>query len=250
MPTTTNVETEQNWEDIVGAKTIDDGGYIGDILTLGRAHIKSAKAKGEITNQEAGVIYSSLMTAAIKDSIYYGLNVSQMLAKADTEKAKSINEKIVSGYSITGVNTDGTINWSGPVDGKTTGRYQINKVDIQQGILENQANMVGYEEGLKLEMLNTDLAQKNKMIDQLSSDIRFSDSKKTVMESTRNDQVRMKAAEQFSEFLKYISAANVVPSRQDFENMRELINAVNDGILDTETSADISVTTSEDFQTT
>jgi methyltransferase-like protein len=70
------------------------------------------------------------------------------------------------------------------------------------------------------------------------------------MESTRNDQVRMKAAEQFSEFLKYISAANVVPSRQDFENMRELINAVNDGILDTETSADISVTTSEDFQTT
>ena len=50
------------------------------------------------------------------------------------------------------------------------------------------------------------------------------------MEQTRNDNIRSKAAEQFAEFMKYISAANVVPGANDFANMRKLITAMNDGI--------------------
>jgi hypothetical protein len=246
----TTSDIQENWYNIVGDKTLVNGGFIGDLLKLGRAHIKEAKLKGEVTNQEAGVIYASLMTASIKEAVSYGLNIGQSLAKARSEEAKSINERIVSGYAIDGVTPEGDIIWSGPLDSKTTGRYQINKIDIQQGILEDQAKMTGYEESKKLDSLNLDLDQKQKMIDQIQSDIRFSDSKKTVMENTRNDQVRMKASEEFSEFLKYISAANVVPCKQDFENMRELINAVNDGIMSPDASAVLTVSTTEDFQHT
>ena len=60
------------------------------------------------------------------------------------------------------------------------------------------------------------------------------------MEQTRKDNIRSKAAEQFAEFIKYLSAANVVPGANDFANMRALINAMNDGILNPDASATIT----------
>ena len=75
-----------------------------------------------------------------------------------------------------------------------------------------------------------DLEIRDKQIESATADIAFNESKKTIMEQTRNDNIRSKAAEQFAEFMKYISAANVVPGANDFANMRKLITAMNDGI--------------------
>ena len=65
------------------------------------------------------------------------------------------------------------------------------------------------------------------------------------MEQTRKDNIRSKAAEQFAEFIKYLSAANVVPGANDFKNMRALINAMNDGIANADVAASLTTSGSD-----
>lgn len=62
-----------HWDSIVGNKTLEDGGYFGDLMTLGRAHIEKSKDNGELTEQDAGQVYSALMTTAIQQSINFEL---------------------------------------------------------------------------------------------------------------------------------------------------------------------------------
>ena len=85
-----------------------------------------------------------------------------------------------------------------------------------------------------------DLMIKDKQIESATADIAFNVSKKTIMEQTRKDNIRSKAAEQFAEFMKYISAANVVPGPTDFSNMRALITAMNNGIANPDNVATIT----------
>ena len=85
-----------------------------------------------------------------------------------------------------------------------------------------------------------DLEIRDKQIESATADIAFNESKKLIMEQTRKDNIRSKAAEQFAEFIKYLSAANVVPGTNDFVNMRALINAMNSGILNPDISATLT----------
>lgn len=85
-----------------------------------------------------------------------------------------------------------------------------------------------------------DLEIRDKQIESAGADIAFNESKKIIMEQTRKDNVRSKAAEQFAEFIKYLSAANVVPGANDFANMRALINAMNNGISNPDAVATIT----------
>lgn len=59
------------WSRIVGSKTLYDGGYVGDLMTVGMAHIEEAKRRGEITQTEAGQMYSALIPSAIKEGISF-----------------------------------------------------------------------------------------------------------------------------------------------------------------------------------
>lgn len=117
---------------------------------------------------------------------------------------------------------------------------------IQRKILENQLDMSNVDVEYKPQNAQKDIELKDKQIETASADIEFNISKKTIMEQTRNDNIRSKAAEQFGEFLKYISAANVVPGENDFKNMRALINAMNDGIANPGIVANIT-TVGADF---
>jgi hypothetical protein len=85
-----------------------------------------------------------------------------------------------------------------------------------------------------------DLEIKTKQVESATADIAFNTSKKTIMEQTRKDNIRSKAAEQFAEFMKYISAANVVPGPTDFQNMRGLITAMNNGISNPDSIATLT----------
>ena len=60
-----------NWFNVAGNKTIEDGGYAGDLMKVARAHIEEAKAKGEITQQEAGQIYSSMIPSAFQTALQF-----------------------------------------------------------------------------------------------------------------------------------------------------------------------------------
>jgi len=59
------------WERIVGKKTLEDGGYIGDLLELVRKHIEDARDKGQLTDEDVGQIYASMIPNIIADGIKF-----------------------------------------------------------------------------------------------------------------------------------------------------------------------------------
>ncbi len=99
-------------------------------------------------------------------------------------------------------------------------------------LLENQVAMSNIDKDNKYANVVADLAQKTKMLEQVQADIDFNTSKKLIMESTRKDNIRIKATEQYAEFLKYISAADVVPAKGHFDNIVGLVTSINTGISD------------------
>ena len=120
------------------------------------------------------------------------------------------------------------------------------KWDLQKKVLQNQLDMSDIDLAYKEQNVLKDLEIRDKQIESATADIAFNESKKLIMEQTRKDNIRSKAAEQFAEFMKYISAANVVPGANDFQNMRRLIIAMNEGIANPDAIALIT-TSGSDF---
>lgn len=115
-----------------------------------------------------------------------------------------------------------------------------NNAVYQTQMLSYQSDMLLLDRNNKSTLIGLENAQKQKMIDQAQADIDFNVAKKTVMEWTRKDNVRMQAANQFAELLKYISAAGAVPAETDFTNIRTLINSINAGITSEDNQATIT----------
>jgi len=87
-----------NWPKIVGLKTLDDGGYFGDIMTLGRVHIEDAKSKGELTEQDAGNVYGTLIQTAIQQAVQFELTealreMEICKTQADVDETKNKSER-------------------------------------------------------------------------------------------------------------------------------------------------------------
>lgn len=114
------------------------------------------------------------------------------------------------------------------------------KWQLQKQVLGNQLTMSNVDVQYKEQNVLRDLEIRDKQIESSTADIAFNESKKLIMEQTRKDNVRSKAAEQFAEFMKYISAANVVPGPTDFQNMRGLITAMNSGIANPDAVATLT----------
>ena len=60
-----------DWDNVVGDRTLEDGGYIGDILNLTRSHIEEAKYKGELTEEDAGKAYSTAIIQSVSEAIKF-----------------------------------------------------------------------------------------------------------------------------------------------------------------------------------
>ncbi len=61
------------WEPIVGQKTLQDGGRVGDLLTLTRAHLEDAKEKGELREEDSGAAYATAIMESMKSAIMFEL---------------------------------------------------------------------------------------------------------------------------------------------------------------------------------
>jgi len=231
-----------DWKKIVGKKTIKDGGYVGDMMTVARIHINDAKRIGNITQSEAGAIYTNMISAAFQYAVQYAMgeaaaeeNAKGAEFEALSKEAKSINDRILSGMHVDG---DGV--WTGPIEDDTAGKSEMTKLKTQQEMMDKQNIMLGYDESKRLENIQADLDQKAATMLQLEADIDFNIAKKRIMEYTRNDNIRVKATEQFSDFIKYISSANVIAGERDFKNMRALVRSVMEGLDDPYYSVDDS----------
>ena len=62
-----------DWTDVVGQQTIDDGGYVGDLLKVARAHIDASVASNRLTQNQAGQVYATMVDSAIKTGVQYAI---------------------------------------------------------------------------------------------------------------------------------------------------------------------------------
>jgi len=172
---------------------------------------------GRITGEKYGEVYLGGMQIAISESMKYLLNkknVEKQLESQDVQIA--ISEVQLA---------ENSEKWA-----------------IQKKVLDNQLAMSNIDVSYKERNSLVDLELREKQVESSNADIAFNESKKIIMEQTRKDNIRSKAAEQFAEFIKYLSAANVIPGANDFANMRKLINAMNDGIANPDIVAVITTT--------
>ncbi len=63
-----------NWSDIVGEEqTVEDGGYVGDLLAIAMAHVSTEVLANRLTQAQAGIIYTEMIPAAFANAIKFGL---------------------------------------------------------------------------------------------------------------------------------------------------------------------------------
>ena len=75
------------WVDVVGQTTVEDGGYVGDLMATARSHIAEALRKNEITQAQAGEVYTAMIPAAFQSGIEYALKEQLTEAQIDDTKA-------------------------------------------------------------------------------------------------------------------------------------------------------------------
>ena len=196
-------------------------GIFDIIIKAANENIKIQNQTSRITGAEYAEVYLGTMQSAISEAMKFILN------RPGIEKGLEAQDVSI---AISEVQlAENTEKWA-----------------IQRGILQNQKGMSDIDVAYKEANVLKDLEIRDKQIESAAADIAFNESKKLIMEQTRKDNIRSKAAEQFAEFIKYLSAANVVPGANDFVNMRGLINAMNEGIANPDVAATLT-TSGPDF---
>lgn len=208
-----------DFEDFSNGEIVDskwEGTGVFDQLMMAiNGNIKVQFDEGRIKGEEYATVYLGSMQSAISEGMKFLLN------RKSIEKALELQDVQI---AISEVQlAENSEKWG-----------------IQKAVLENQLEMSNVDTAYKEQNTLRDLEIRDKQIESATADIAFNESKKTIMEQTRKDNIRSKAAEQFAEFMKYISAANVVPGPTDFANMRALIVAMNGGIANPDTVATIT----------
>lgn len=207
--------------DTSGADPVWTGdGVFDNLMEAINGNIQVQFDSGRIKGAEYANVYLGAMQTAISEGMKYTLNkksIEKQLENQDVQTA--ISEVQLAENS--------------------------EKWQLQKGVLQNQLDMSTIDLTYKEQNVLKDLEIRDKQVESAAADIAFNESKKIIMEYTRNDNIRSKAAEQFAEFMKYISAANVVPGANDFSNMRKLITAMNGGIANPDTVATITTSGSD-----
>jgi len=196
-------------------------GVFDRLMHAVNGNIKIQFEEGRLTGSNYAEAYVGAMQTAMSESMKY------LLSKDGIEKALQVQDIQI---AINEVQlAESSEKWA-----------------IQKKVLDNQLEMSNVDVTYKEQNVLRDLEIREKQIESAAADVDFNVSKKLIMEQTRKDNIRSKAAEQFAEFMKYISAANVVPGPTDFANMRALITAMNTGIANPDFVA-IITTSGADF---
>jgi hypothetical protein len=213
------VKSEILVEEVTNATTVDNGTGIFDILMRAmNIHVNDQYTKGRLTGPDYANVYLGAMQLAMTQGIQWSKQeeiLANQIRKSEAEADMAENDA----------------------------EEKDEKWDLQKQILEDQVFMSDIDKTYKSDMVTKDLSLKDEQIATMKADSAFNESKKDIMIATRKDNIRMKSAEQFAEFLKYISAANVVPGPTDFTNMRNLITGINEGITNDDHKTTLTDTT-------
>ena len=78
-----------DFDNIVGAGSLENGGYVGKYMQIVRAHLNDAKNKREITSAQAGEIYAAAIPAMLKEATAFELTNALSNAQTRGEEAKA-----------------------------------------------------------------------------------------------------------------------------------------------------------------
>lgn len=85
------------FENIVGQKTLTDGGYFGDLMTVLGEHIDEAISKQRITQSEAGQIYTGVIPGMIQQAVQFelGHELGEEQIRNAVAQTKLTNRKVL-----------------------------------------------------------------------------------------------------------------------------------------------------------
>ena len=78
------------WSNIVGNKTIEDGGYAGDLLEVAMLHLNKAKEDGTLTEAQVGEIYAMTIASVFNQGIGYEMKKENQEAMNDQVRRRSV----------------------------------------------------------------------------------------------------------------------------------------------------------------
>jgi len=90
---TPNECTKLDWSRVVGDKTIEDGGFFGDLLTLSRAHINEALSNGELTESSAGEVFAQALVRSMEQAVMFELGYRKTEAEICAVENETQNKK-------------------------------------------------------------------------------------------------------------------------------------------------------------
>ena len=226
---------------------------------------------GRISSSEYGSIYTQLMIATLQTSVDFLVRTrvaDKEMDKIDAE-VQRIEADMSALLATTKATLDKQLGYDSTIEydkneitlGESNGNGKIDEeIDLLQSQdlkVQAEKTLVDTEETVKreqwgiqddimlkqLDMITIDAAEKQNQVDadllikakqalQIAADTDFTERKADTMEDTRRDNVRMQAAREYAEYLKYISAAGAVPSSRHFDNLVGLIAAITDGVND------------------
>jgi len=124
-----------SFADVVGACTIDNGGYFGKLLTLATKHIEAAKDKGYFTEETAGQVFAQALVSSMQQAIQFELSHG----KAQREICL--------------------------IDAQT--KHEYNKIVLENKELEEKKKV----NDAQIEKINKDIEMEDKQIDKITADI-------------------------------------------------------------------------------
>ena len=215
---TSNVVTSTD-----GNYTITGDGVFDKLMATVTTHINAQYDSSRIRGPEYASTYLGAIQATLAQATGFTMQAeAQSLQNIDiskgTELKESQNLEIKANTDRKDAEFDQAI------------LEKTEKWDKQKLIVDDQVSMSAIDAANKAENVIADLEQKYLVLEQLEADIAFNKLKTIITENTRNDNIRIKGLEQFAEFMKYMSAANAVPSATDFKNLRALITSILEGI--------------------
>ena len=78
-----------DWTKVVGSKTVEDGGYVGDLLKLALAHLTEVRDENQLTEEQVGEVYAATISTAINAAINYELQLPQVTATVESTEAQT-----------------------------------------------------------------------------------------------------------------------------------------------------------------
>lgn len=82
-----------DWSKIVGSKTVEDGGYVGDLMSLADDHLAKVVDAGHVSQSEAGSVYSAMIGHAINSGMQFG-TTKELLENQTNMAIEKVNSEV------------------------------------------------------------------------------------------------------------------------------------------------------------